>query len=304
MADFKTWMKATRVPFLTATVVPILLGSVIAWSMTGSFSWNLFFLMLFSGIFIHLGINVSNDFYDHLSGNDEINENVTPLSGGSRVIQEKLVPAKQMFVASILLFLAGAALGLYLNFAIPGNVLLWLGLIGIFVGFFYTSPPFKLGYRGFGEVAVVLGFGPLLVLAALYVQTQTLSLDAFLIAIPVGILIALVLTINSFPDYVADKKTKKNTLVVLLGKRTVKNLYIALILISYAIVVVEAFYGIVPYWSLIVFLSLPIAFKAISTINKYYDKIEELLPANKATIGLHFSFGLLFALSYVLDHFF
>ena len=31
------------------------------------------------------------------------------------------------------------------------------------------------------------------------------------------------------------------------------------------------------------------------------DKIDELLPANKATIGLHFLFGLLLVIGYVLD---
>ena len=117
----------------------------------------------------------------------------------------------------------------------------------------------------------------------------------------VGILIALVLYINEFPDYKADKEVGKNTLVVLLGKKISKNIYILFLITAYILVIAGAFYELIPYYTLLVLLTLPIALKAISTLTKNYGKIDELLPANKATIGIHFLFGLTLALGYVLD---
>src|SRR3989344_6072028 len=146
MDKLKLWLRALRLPFLTATLVPVILGSAAAWHDFNAFSWPLFFLALFGAIFVHLGVNLSNDYFDHISGNDKANKVPTPFSGGSRVIQEKLIPAKRILTAAILFFALGAAIGLYLNFILPGNVVITLGAMGIFLGLFYTAPPLKIGY--------------------------------------------------------------------------------------------------------------------------------------------------------------
>lgn len=301
MDKIKLWLKATRAPFLTATLVPIILGSAMAWHDFGAFSWPLFFLALIGAVFIHLGVNLSNDYFDHISGNDEANKTPTMFSGGSRVIQENLIPAKNILTAAILFFLFGTIIGIYLNFILPGNVVIILGAIGIFLGLFYTAPPFKLGYKGIGEIITGIGFGPLMVLGAYFVQAQTLTLSSFFVSIPVAILVALILFINEFPDYEADKKVNKKTLVVLLGKKFSVNVYIVFLLLAYILVIVGTISKIMPYYALIVFFTLPLAYTAIKTLVKNYDKIEELLPANKATIALHLVFGILLAVGYVLD---
>mgnify|MGYP001590588286 CR=1 FL=1 len=301
MNKLKLWIKATRIPFLTATLVPVILGAVAAWHDFNVFSWPLFFLALFGAIFVHLGVNLSNDYFDHISGNDEANKTPTMFSGGSRVIQEKLIPAKQILIAAILFFALGTAIGLYLNFILPGNMVIILGAIGIFLGLFYTAPPFKIGYNGLGEIITGIGFGPLMVLGSYFVQAQILTLSSFFISIPIAILIALVLFINEFPDYEADKKVRKNTIVVLLGKKFSVNVYIAFLALAYIIVITGAISGLMPYYALIVFFTLPLAYTAIKTLIKNYDKIEDLLPANKAAIALHLVFGLLLTAAYALD---
>jgi len=301
MASLKVWLKAIRAPFFTATLIPILLGSVIAWNDSGSFSFSLFFLVLMAALFLHAGTNLSNDYFDHKSGNDEANTTLTPFSGGSRIIQDKLIPAKQILIAALVFFVLGSIIGLYLNSILVDNVLVYLGLIGMFLGLFYTAPPFKIGYHGFGELSVGLGFGPIAVLAAYFVQTQALSLAVFYISIPIGILIALVLYINEFPDYKADKSVRKNTLVVLLGKKASVKIYILGLSLAYFMILYGIFIKILPIYILIVLLSLPLAIKATITLLKNYGKIEGLLPANKATIGLHILFGLLLVLGYGLN---
>jgi 1,4-dihydroxy-2-naphthoate polyprenyltransferase len=302
--NFKVWLKAIRVPFFTATIIPVLLGCLLAWHDASRFIWQQFLLTLFGAIFIHAGTNLANDYFDYLAGCDEANPTPTPFSGGSRVIQDGLIRPKKILYASLLFFVAGSAIGLYLNYVCGKNVILILGVIGVFLGFFYSARPLQIGYGSFGEIATGVGFGPLMVMGAYYVGARTLDFRIFLISIPIGILIALVLFINEFPDYVGDKAVGKRTLVVILGKKKAVVLYHALLGAVYAVVAGLVMIKFLPYFCLIVFLSLPIAFKAFMTAKNNYEKIYELLPANAATIGLHSIIGLLLCAGVAADKIF
>ncbi len=300
MNQLKIWIRALRVPFFSATLVPVLVGSAIAFH-AGFFSLNMFLLMLMAALCVHAGLNLANDYFDHTSGNDEANTNPTMFSGGSRVIQEKLVTPSEVIIVSSAFFLIAAVLGLYINQAVAGNAFLWIGIAGLLIAFFYTAPPLRLGYHGLGEILTGLGFGMLIIVASYLAQTEKLSLNAMLASIPIAILVALILLVNEFHDYEADKKTKKNNWVVLFGKKSAKNIVILMLVLCFASVLIMMFARIIPYWSFIVFLTLPLGFRAAQVINKQYEKRDELLPVNKMIIGLHLAFGLLFALSFVLD---
>ena len=299
--NFKVWLKAVRVPFFTATIIPVALGSIIAWYDRGSFVWIRFALTMFGALFIHAGTNLANDYFDHLWGNDEANLTPTPFSGGSRVIQDKLIAPKKILYVSLAAFILGGAIGLYLNFLCGKNIILIIGLIGIFLGFFYTAKPFRIGYGSFGELAVGIGFGPLMVLGSYYVQAQRLPMKIFLISIPVGILIALVLFINEFPDYAADRSVNKKTMVVILGKRNAMTLYHILLGSVYLFVISFVILKVLPPTCLIVLLTLPLAIRTFFISKQNYDKVNELLPANALTIALHSLMGILLCAGIMLD---
>ncbi len=299
--NFKTWIKAIRAPFFTATIIPVLFGYLLAWHDWSRFIWQRFILTLFGAIFIHAGTNLANDYFDHLAGCDEANPTPTPFSGGSRVIQDGQIPPQKILYASLIFFILGSAIGLYLNYVCGKNVILILGIIGIFLGFFYSAGPFRIGYGRLGELATGIGFGPLMVMGAYYVGAQTLSPRVFFTSIPIGILIALVLYINEFPDYIGDKAVGKRTLVVVLGKRRAVVLYQVMLSLVYAIIVVLALTRALPYLCLIALLSIPIAIKAFIVSKNNYEKIYEMLPANAATIGLHSIIGLLLCAGIVIN---
>ncbi len=260
-----------------------------------------FWPTMVGAMLIHMGTNLANDYFDHLSGCDEGNPTPTPFSGGSRVIQDGLIAPKTILYVSLASFILGGTIGLYLNYLCSGNAILFLGVIGVFLGFFYTAKPFRIGYGSFGELAVGFGFGPLIVLGSYYVQAQSLPGKVFLISIPVGILIALVLFINEFPDYLADKKVGKRTLVVILGKRNAVVLYHVFLAAVYLVIISLIIFKFLPVICLIVLLSLPLALKAFAVSRKNFDKIYELLPANASTIALHSLIGLLLCAGLVLD---
>lgn len=293
MTNFKIWLKAIRVPFFTATIIPVVLGYLLSWYDGSRFVWQQFTLTLFGAIFIHAGTNLANDFFDHLAGCDEANLTPTPFSGGSRVIQEGRISPKNILCAALVFFIFGSVIGLYLNYICGDNVILILGIIGVFLGFFYSAGPFKIGYGSFGELATGIGFGPLMVMGAYYVGARTLNFKVFMVSIPIGILIALVLYINEFPDYLGDKAVGKRTLVVILGKKKAVLLYDLLLASVYIAVIGLAVFKFLPYSCLLVLLSVPIALKAFAVARNNYEKIYELLPANAATIGLHSIVGIL-----------
>jgi 1,4-dihydroxy-2-naphthoate octaprenyltransferase len=295
------WLRAIRARFFTATLVPILLGSVVAWHGSGEFNWIYFLLALLGGVFIHAGLDLVNDYFDHTSGVDEINPYHNPFSGGSRVIQEGLLSPKQVFWASIICFAIGSAIGLLLDFNLPGHTLLIIGIVGVFLAFFYSASPIRIGYTSLGEVSCGLGFGPVMVLGSYYVQTGRLAWQPLWASIPVGVLIALVLYINEFPDYEADKKSSKKTLVVLFGKKRAIRFYLALLLLNYVLIIVGVAARVFPLTILISLLTIPFALRAARVARQNFDKVLELLPANAATIGLHLSLGLLLSGGYILD---
>ncbi|MBN1504596.1 MAG: 1,4-dihydroxy-2-naphthoate octaprenyltransferase [Candidatus Eisenbacteria bacterium] len=301
MKKLALYLREMRAPFFTASVIPVILGASVAWSETGEFSPGLFALTLVAGMCLHAGTNIANDYFDHKSGDDEINvEFVSPFTGGSRMIQKGLLTPKEVLAESLVLFAIGGAIGVYLA-AVKGPAILVLGVIGAFCGFFYTTPPVNIAARGIGELTVGLNFGTLMVLGAYFVQTGRFSTTAFLASLPVAMLIADVLYINEFPDCVADKAVGKTHLVARLGKEKAVWGYLALTLGAYVSILIPVIVRAVPAYCLLGLLTLPVAMKAISVAVANYADSPKLAPANAATIQLHMLTGLLVSAGFILD---
>lgn len=292
---------ATRVPFLTATIVPILLGAMVARS-HGYSAWLLFLLALVGGSAIHLGLNVANDVSDATSGADQANVNPTMFSGGSRVIQYGLVGLQTMRMVSIACYAVGIGIGLYLT-ATRGIELLWIGVAGVFLSIFYTAPPFKLVHRGLGEIAVALGFGPIMVLGTYFVIAQRLSFEAFFASLPVAIFIMLVLYVNQVPDRPGDERAGKRTIVVRLGKDAIVNGYVASVATAFLLILIGAITGIMPIWTVLALGTIPLALKVYQALRSYYESPYELMDGMGKNIMLHLFAGLALSAGYLIDLF-
>ena len=301
MMRLKTMIKVTRAPFFASLLASVLVGTALAWH-EGSFHWGYFLLTLVGIVCINAGLNMSNDYFDHLSGNDEINQELTPFSGGSRTIQEGILSAKQVLIWSLLFFLVGIVIGLYLALA-RGWLVLWLGMAGVFLAFFSSAPPFRLNYlgHGLGELATGIGTGPLIVLGSHYVQSQRTTYEAWWASILMGLLGAALIFINEFPDYEADRAVAKNTLVVLLGRQRAVWGYIGLLVAFYVVVVVGVALSLFPSTLLLAFLSLPLAYRGIRGVMRFHSNTPRLIPASAATIQLYLANGLLLCLGYAIE---
>lgn len=301
MAAFKIWLKELRAEFLSASVIPVLLATAIVYYETGGIDPLLFALTLAGAVFLHLGTNVANDYFDHLSGNDPLNTRyVRPFTGGSRLIQKGLISARAVLATSVSFFTAGMIVGVVLA-VIRGPAVLLFGFAGLLSGYFYTAPPLRLAHRGIGELIVGLNFGLLIVMGTCYVQTGRLSAGCIIASLPLTLLIMAVIVINEFQDSEADGLSGKRTLVVRLGTRRSVRLFGAVTLLSYVPVAVGMARGLLPPLALLGLATLPLALKALHTARKHHDESIELAPANALTIAAHMLTGLLMSAGYLIS---
>jgi len=297
----KKWFVAARVPFLSASVLPALAATAAAWRLESVLRGGLAALALAGVALIHLGVNLANDYFDHLSGADAANKVPTPFSGGSRVIQEGVLPAWQILLAAGLLLVAGCGVGVYLWLATPGHAVLLIGLAGVALGWFYSCPPVHLAHRGLGEVAVGLGFGVLPAMGVEWVQRGAISPQVSWVGVPAGLLVAAILVINEFPDAGADASAGKRTLVVRLGAARAVRLYEALVVGAYASVGVGILLGWMPPVAAIVALVAPLSWKATRVLRRHHGEVRALLPAMAATIAQESIFLVLLAGAYLVE---
>lgn len=299
LSPFWTFLLATRLPFLTATLVPVLLGIAIA-GYHGDFSLWLAVLTVVAASAVHVGLNVANDVFDALSGADEANFRPTQYSGGSRVIQRGIVPLSRMAAISAAAYAVGGGIGIFLVLHTQSWELLAIGVCGMLISFFYTAPPVRLVHRGLGELTTAIGFGPLMVLGAYVVQTRRLDWEPFVASVPVAILIALILYVNEIPDRPGDASVGKRTLPVRLSRETVTHGFIAAAVTAFAVVVGGVAAGMLPVYTLIALLALPLAFQVYGGIQRYYDSPYELMATMGRNVQLHFVTGLLLFAGYLI----
>ena len=300
MKQIALWLRAMRAPFLQASILPVLLGSVLAYR-DGGFSFGLFWVTVVAMGAINIGTNLTNDYFDHLSGADERTLFPTRFSGGSRVIQEGQISPEEIFITAMIFYAVAIILGLYLTFQSNWGLLVF-GILGVSLSFFYTAPPLRLGYRGWGEPLVGILLGPLAVLGAYYVYTRTLTDQALFLSLPIGFLVTAILYINQFPDAESDAASGKLHWIARMGRERAVGGYLAILGMAYSSIFLPVVFGILPAWTLLALLSLPLSVQAARILRRSYDQPEELVPAMGLTIGTHLSVSLLLMVGLLLDY--
>lgn len=243
--------RLTRAQFLPLIILPALCGTSLAYRNEHVFNFAYFALMLAGVIMLHLGANAIDDCYDYQNGVDEIANSKFPKDfGGWKPIPRGLISLRNAKIVSYTLFFGSLLLATYFYFVV-GPWSLILGIAGIVLAITYTSPPLKLDYRGLGlgEIAILFAFGPIPVLGSFYVQTGDLSLSAFLVSIPVGIMTVTVLMYHDLIFYEVYVAAKKMSLGAVLGRARSLSTSLLLTAISYALVLAFVLAKVLPVWS-------------------------------------------------------
>jgi 1,4-dihydroxy-2-naphthoate octaprenyltransferase len=286
-SELSILLRASRPQYLGASVAPVLVGSALGYAVAGSFDAGLFVLAVLAIMALHAGANVVNDYFDHLSRNDWVNQNPTPFSGGRQFIQKGILSPKATLLAGLGYLAIGAGIGLVIVALSRSAFVLGIGVAGVLGAFFYTAGPFRLGYRGVGEIVIGFLFGILPVYGSYYLQARSIDVLPLLPALIVAILIFLVILVNEFPDLPADRQVNKRTMVVVLGIPACVLVYRAALVASYLAAVAMLLHGTTFFGGFFYLLTLPIALFALRAANPQDLATPGLYRANQLTILLH-----------------
>jgi 1,4-dihydroxy-2-naphthoate octaprenyltransferase len=209
----KAILSGARPKTLAAGVVPVWVGGVLAWKLTEEFDWFLWICTLLGAMCIQIATNFFNDAVDGKNGADGETR-----SGPKRLTGSGEMSFKTVIGLGCIFLCLAAGFGTFLVLA-RGWPIIAIGLPSLFLAYGYTGGPFPLAYRGMGEIFVILFFGFIAVLGTVFVQTGLWLPEATLLGAQVGLLSAVLISINNFRDREGDALVGKRTLAVKCGPK-------------------------------------------------------------------------------------
>lgn len=278
--------KAFRPLSLTLAIGSTTLGIVSAYKI-GAIDFSnyktlfLIILVTIAGLLAQSGANLVNDYFEGSFRYYRPTGRKINFLGVSRSYFDIYV-----FLWAMCCFGLASLIGIYLVYITDYKMLL-IGLIGIFGAYSYTGEPFVFKRKGLGVPLSFITMGPLMVLGASYPFTKEISLHPILLSLPASFLIPALMISNEMRDFQRDANLSLGTLSVRIGSKFSRYIYRFLVFGAYILTLIYVLTGFYPLTSLLVFITLPIAFKA----HKAVCSFEKLgIPY---TNNLHWSFTLI-----------
>ncbi|MGA7398288.1 MAG: 1,4-dihydroxy-2-naphthoate polyprenyltransferase [Solirubrobacterales bacterium] len=290
----RIWLNAARPRTLPAAIAPVFVGTAAAYAAVNEMPrWGAFLAALVASVLIQIGTNLANDYSDARRGADSADR-----LGPVRVTSAGLVTPRRVLMATWIAFGIAALLGIYLAF-VAGWIILLVGALSITAGVLYTGGPRPYGYAGLGEFFVFLFFGLVSVNGSYYVQLEEITWVSVGLSIAIGFLSTAILVVNNTRDMDTDRRAKKNTLAVRIGRDRSRLLYAALVYGAFVVLVVTIALNGGPWLALLGLLALPMTIKPVKAMRTRTDgpSLNAALAQTGAALGI---FSLLTAIGLVI----
>src|SRR5574341_432879 len=260
-----SWLRVIRVRFLLSSIIAVCLGLSINWWQNQTIDVANAILTFVGVIALHASVDLLNDYWDYKRNIDTTTKR-TKFSCRTRVLPEGLLQPKQVYSAGIISLIIGTAIGGYFIFVngITIAIILAFAIISIY---FYST---RIVDSGLGEVFVAIK-GTMIVLGTYFVQTTQITSEPILGGIVLGTLSSMVLFVNSFPDFDADKASGRKTLVIVLGKKRAASAIWVFPAFAYAVIIVGVATQVLPILSLITLLTIPLLIKSGQSLKQNFD---------------------------------
>lgn len=288
------WFKAARAPFLIVSFIPAILGGVLAWK-DGLFDWTIFVLATIGIVLAHSAADFIDDYFDYKNGNLG---NKEQQFHDSPLIRGEITP-RQVIWATLICLIPALAIGFYLLVTV-GMPVLYMTALGVFIVFFYTSPPFRLNYHGLGETALFIAFGPMIVFGVYFVLTEQFSWEPILLSIPLGIFTMNVGLVSNIFDYNDDIESGKHTFPVRFGQKNAVILLTIASIIGFLIIVIGAIAQIIAPFSISILVLTLFGINVLKDTRKF-NELNRYTKAMKNAIALSSLFGILLIISYIVS---
>lgn len=243
---------------LIAGLLPYGLGAAIAFYGKEQFSPFLFLVGLIGLLFVLIGVEAFNEFFDWAMGTDRVFLlNPEPVTTST-------------FLVGITAFVGALIVAIFLTLEL-GLTIIILSFIGFFAALFYLGPPLKLAYRGLGEMAIAFSYGPLMMLGSYYLQTQRVDFIPLFVSLIPALLLFGISILNEVPDYFQDRLVGKRNICVRIGQRKVVRLYGGVLILFYIIFLGGLFSRNLPQLAWLVLICLPISLLSYTIGIQAYD---------------------------------
>jgi 1,4-dihydroxy-2-naphthoate octaprenyltransferase len=230
MASIQAWVKAARLRTLPLAVTCVMIGGALGFSVNPEASITVLMLAMLTVVKLQTLSNFANDYGDFKKGADEGREDralaagdITPEEMRSKIIISSITV---LVLGSLTIYFAFIDVGI--NWGALG--LFSAGIAGIAAALKYTIGRGAFGYRGLGDLFVLVFFGYVGVLGVAFLLTHTFEWIWLLPATFSGLMATAVLNLNNMRDHVSDRLAGKNTLVVKMGYEKGKMYHLALVI--------------------------------------------------------------------------
>jgi 1,4-dihydroxy-2-naphthoate octaprenyltransferase len=283
------WIAGARPRTLAAAIAPVLIGTSLISAEGQGINWINALLALGVGLLLQIAVNYSNDYSDGIRGTDD--SRVGPV----RLVASGLKTATQVKRAALTSYFLAALCGLALSLR-TSPVLILVGALAITAGWKYTGGKNPYGYSGFGEFSVFVFFGLVATMGSYFAQSQKITWQSLLLAIPMGALSCSILGLNNLRDRPKDELVGKKTLAVRLGDSGARKFLVALLLLAFAASLAAV---TISPWTLIVLVTLPFYYILIKGISSGLAG-SALIPLLGKTGGLQLLTALLITFALIL----
>ena len=289
-----SWFRVIRVKFLLASVIAVCLGLAINWSQNQTINIIDASLTFAGVIALHASVDLLNDYWDFKRKIDTETKR-TKFSGGTGVLPEGLLQPSEVYRAGLAFLILGAIIGGYFIFlnGITIAIILAFAIISIY---FYST---TIVNSGLGEVFVAIK-GTMIVLGTYFVQTSQIVIEPILGGVVLGILSSMILFVNSFPDFEADRASGRKTLVIMLGKKRATGALWIFPTVAYSTIMAGVITQTLPILSLITLFSIPLLIKSGLGLKRSFDDVEKLVPVMASCTSYGRITGTLLVLSFLL----
>ncbi|MDO4159713.1 MAG: 1,4-dihydroxy-2-naphthoate octaprenyltransferase [Prevotellaceae bacterium] len=234
--SLRAWMLASRPKTLTGAAVPVMIGLSLAYVdvEAGLFKLVPAVLCVLFAFIMQIDANFINDYFDFVRGNDD-ETRLGPRRACAQGWISEGAMKKAIIATTLLACVVGLPVVLY-----GGFEMILVGLLCVLFCFLYTT---TLSYLGMGDLLVIVFFGIVPVCATYYIQTYTVSFEAFMASLACGFVIDTLLLVNNYRDIDNDRRAGKITLVVRMGADNARIAYLVSGLIAVLLGVVFLFFG-------------------------------------------------------------
>jgi 1,4-dihydroxy-2-naphthoate polyprenyltransferase len=276
-------IRALRLPFIAASILPFIFGSLIK---RQPFNPAAFWAGLLAVAATHLSANLLNDYADSKSGVDWQDKRFFGFFGGSKLIQEKVLPESFYFKAAALFGALALASVCVLAALLKSPAPVGFFLVIIFLGWSYSARPLRLSYRRLGEAVIFILFGLAPVMGGYYIQTGVFpDKVSFILALPFGFFTTAILFANEVPDHEDDKKAGKLNWVGLTGPDKAYLLYALLMSLGFFFISLGMELGHLNRICILTLASIAPAIRAMAILKMNYGDKVKLVESSRLTIA-------------------